>query len=174
METIQILGPGCPKCNETAELVKAAAKEAGVAVEVNKVTDFQEMAKRGVFSTPAVVIDGAHTPRSVQIVLDTFTRLFGTEGVLLFAAATGKKIPEMAQILAPAFRRIVVTTPGTFRESNAEEVHRAFLRHNPGTLLIPDSARALARARELAGAERPLLVTGSFYLAGLIREILYL
>lgn len=123
---------------------------------------------------PAVVIDGAHTPRSVKIVLDTFTELFGTDGVLLFAAAAGKRIPEMAQILAPSFRQIVVTTPGTFRESNAEEVCRAFLRHNPGTLLIPDSPRALARARELAGAERPLLVTGSFYLAGLVREILYL
>jgi dihydrofolate synthase/folylpolyglutamate synthase len=122
---------------------------------------------------PVVVIDGAHTPRSVRIVLDTFTRLFGADGVLLFAAAAGKKIPEMAEILAPAFREIVVSTPGTFRESNAEEVRRAFARLNPGTLLIPDTAQALARAQVLAGSERPLLVTGSFYLAGLVREILY-
>jgi dihydrofolate synthase/folylpolyglutamate synthase len=123
---------------------------------------------------PAVVIDGAHTPRSVQIALETFTRLFGTDGVLLFAAAAGKKIPEMAAILAPAFREVVVTTPGTFRESNAREVGQAFKRLNPNTLLIPDTARALARARQLAGSRRPLLVTGSFYLAGLVREILYL
>jgi dihydrofolate synthase/folylpolyglutamate synthase len=123
---------------------------------------------------PAVVIDGAHTPRSVQTVLETFTQLFGTDGVLLFAAAAGKKIPEMAAILAPAFREVVVTTPGTFRESNAREVGEAFKRLNPNTLLIPDTARALARARELAGPERPLLVTGSFYLAGLVRETLYL
>ena len=79
----------------------------------------------------------------------------------------------MAEILAPAFEKIVVTTPGSFRESRADEVHRAFDRLNPGTLLIPDTAEALARARELAGTERPLLVTGSFYLAGLVREILY-
>jgi dihydrofolate synthase/folylpolyglutamate synthase len=93
--------------------------------------------------------------------------------VLLFAAAAGKRIAEMAEILAPAFEDIVVTTPGTFRESRVEEVHRAFQRLNPSTLLIPDSAQALARARALAGADRPLLVTGSFYLAGLVREILY-
>jgi dihydrofolate synthase/folylpolyglutamate synthase len=122
---------------------------------------------------PAVVLDGAHTPRSVQIVLETFTRLFGANGVLLFAAAAGKRIAEMAEILAPAFEDIVVTTPGTFRESRVEEVYRAFQRLNPSTLLIPDSAQALARARALAGADRPLLVTGSFYLAGLVREILY-
>jgi dihydrofolate synthase/folylpolyglutamate synthase len=123
---------------------------------------------------PVVVIDGAHTPRSVKIVLETFVRLFGTDGVLLFAAAAGKKIPEMAAILAPAFREVVVTTPGTFRESNAEDVRCVFARLNPNTLLIPDTTLALARARELAGPERPLLVTGSFYLAGLVREILYL
>ena len=110
----------------------------------------------------------------MQTVLDTFRRLFGTKGVLLFAAAAGKRITEMAQILAPAFRDIVVTTPGTFRESNAEEVQRAFGRYNPGTLLIPETALALAKARELAGSGRPLLVTGSFYLAGLVREVLYL
>jgi dihydrofolate synthase/folylpolyglutamate synthase len=123
---------------------------------------------------PAVVLDGAHTPRSVQSVLDTFTRLFGTNGVLLFAAAAGKRIAEMARILAPEFRDIVVTTPGAFRESNAGEVREAFARFNPTTLLIPDTAQALERAQQLAGSDRPLLVTGSFYLAGLVREILYL
>ena len=82
-------------------------------------------------------------------------------------------LKEMAEILGPAFREIVVSTPGSFRESHAEEVQRAFQRYNPGTLLIPDTAEALARAEALAGAERPLLVTGSFYLAGLVREVLY-
>jgi len=123
---------------------------------------------------PAVMIDGAHTPRSVQTVLDTFRRLFGAEGVLLFAAAAGKRIADMAEILAPAFPDIVVTTPGSFRESNAEQVHHAFLHRGANVLLIPGTAEALARARILAGNDRPLLVTGSFYLAGLVREILYL
>jgi dihydrofolate synthase/folylpolyglutamate synthase len=122
---------------------------------------------------PPVVLDGAHTPRSVAVVLDTFEELFGREGVLLFAAASGKKIAEMAEILGPAFRDIVITTPGSFRESNAEEVWKAFRRHNPDALLEKDTAGALQKARSLAGAGRPLLVTGSFYLAGQVREILY-
>jgi len=122
---------------------------------------------------PPVVIDGAHTPRSVGKVLDTFTELFGTEGVLLFAAAAGKKISEMAEILAPAFKDVVVTTPGSFRESNAAEVYRLFKDQNDSTTLVVDTARALAHARNLAGADRPLLITGSFYLAGTLRDILY-
>jgi len=56
---IQVLGPGCPKCHETEKLVREALAEAGVTAEVQKVSDFQQMAMLGVFATPAVVIDGA-------------------------------------------------------------------------------------------------------------------
>jgi len=55
---IEVLGPGCPKCHETEKLVREAVAEAGVSAEVLKISDFQEMARLGVFATPAVVIDG--------------------------------------------------------------------------------------------------------------------
>lgn len=55
---IKVLGPGCPKCKKTESLVKEAVAEAGVAAEVEKVTDMMEIAGYGVFGTPAVVIDG--------------------------------------------------------------------------------------------------------------------
>ncbi len=55
---ILVLGPGCPKCTEAEEIVKTALQEAGVEASVEKISDFQEIAQMGVFSTPAVVIDG--------------------------------------------------------------------------------------------------------------------
>jgi small redox-active disulfide protein 2 len=55
---IKVLGPGCPKCNQTEALVKEALKESGVDAVVDKVTDIKEFAKYGVFMTPAVVVDG--------------------------------------------------------------------------------------------------------------------
>ena len=55
---IKILGPGCPKCNQTENLVKEAVAEAGVEATVEKVTDVMEIAGYGVFGTPAVVVDG--------------------------------------------------------------------------------------------------------------------
>jgi len=55
---IQICGPGCASCAKAEQVVKEAIAEAGVAVEVEKVVDFAEMAKLGVLSTPAVVVDG--------------------------------------------------------------------------------------------------------------------
>lgn len=55
---IKVLGPGCPKCHETEKVVREAVAETGSNASVEKVSDFQEIAKLGVFSTPAVVVDG--------------------------------------------------------------------------------------------------------------------
>jgi small redox-active disulfide protein 2 len=55
---IKVLGPGCPKCQKTEKIVKEAVSESGVDANIEKVTDAMEIAKHGVFSTPAVVVDG--------------------------------------------------------------------------------------------------------------------
>jgi small redox-active disulfide protein 2 len=55
---IKVLGPGCPKCQQTEKVVKEAVSETGVAADVEKVTDVMKIAGYGVFVTPAVVVDG--------------------------------------------------------------------------------------------------------------------
>jgi len=55
---IKVLGPGCPKCQQTEKIVKEAVAEAGVDARVEKITDTLKIAGYGVFGTPAVVIDG--------------------------------------------------------------------------------------------------------------------
>lgn len=55
---IKILGPGCPKCQQTEKIVKEAVAESGVPAQVEKVTNILDIAKYGVFGTPAVVVDG--------------------------------------------------------------------------------------------------------------------
>lgn len=55
---IKVLGPGCAKCGEAEKVMQAAVAESGVAATIEKISDFQQIAKFGIFSTPAVVIDG--------------------------------------------------------------------------------------------------------------------
>ena len=55
---IKVLGPGCPKCQQTEKVVKEAVAEAGVAADIEKVTDIMKIAGYGVLGTPAVVING--------------------------------------------------------------------------------------------------------------------
>jgi small redox-active disulfide protein 2 len=58
MKIVKVLGSGCKRCEATADLVRAEAKKLGVGVDVEKVTDYAEIAKFGIASTPGVVIDG--------------------------------------------------------------------------------------------------------------------
>jgi small redox-active disulfide protein 2 len=55
---IKVLGPGCPKCQQTEKIVKDAVSASGIEATVEKVTDVMEIAGYGVFGTPAVVVDG--------------------------------------------------------------------------------------------------------------------
>ena len=55
---IKICGPGCKKCDQAYKLVSEVVKKIGKEATISKVSDFQEIAKLGVFSTPALVIDG--------------------------------------------------------------------------------------------------------------------
>jgi len=121
---------------------------------------------------PPVVLDGAHTPRSVARVLEVFRSLFGSDGVLLFGAAKDKNTEEMSAILAPAFQRIVITSPGRFKASEPERMHRQFSAYQSAALLEPRTAQAVALALDLTEGRRPLLVLGSFYLAGEARRAL--
>ncbi|MFO7802710.1 MAG: thioredoxin family protein [Desulfovermiculus sp.] len=55
---IKVLGPGCAKCEQTEKMVKDALQESGIEANVEKVTGTMDIAKYGVFGTPAVVVDG--------------------------------------------------------------------------------------------------------------------
>ncbi|ABI71576.1 thioredoxin family protein [Shewanella frigidimarina] len=57
MKIIKVLGSGCKKCLETAELAQAIADEKGVAIKIEKVTDMAQIMAYDVMSTPAVVVD---------------------------------------------------------------------------------------------------------------------
>lgn len=57
-ERILVLGAGCPKCRALEQSVIKALGEMNVSEIVGHVTDYAEMAKYGVMSTPALVIDG--------------------------------------------------------------------------------------------------------------------
>lgn len=58
MKKVEVFGPGCKRCQATADLVAERAKALGVAVEITKVTDYAAIAKAGVVATPGIAIDG--------------------------------------------------------------------------------------------------------------------
>lgn len=58
MKLIQVLGPGCAKCEALKKNAEQAAKDAGVEATVEKISDINVITGFGVMMTPALVIDG--------------------------------------------------------------------------------------------------------------------
>jgi len=58
MKRLQILGTGCAKCTALAANTETAAKELGMAYELEKITDLNRLMSFGVMLTPALAVDG--------------------------------------------------------------------------------------------------------------------
>ncbi|GAB1484490.1 hypothetical protein MASR2M78_33080 [Treponema sp.] len=78
----------------------------------------------------------------------------------------------MARILRPHFSQIIITSPGTFKKSDPKSTYEAFraLGKNTGLELVENTQDAIERALDLVNiTKKPLLATGSFYLASALR-----
>jgi dihydrofolate synthase/folylpolyglutamate synthase len=176
LSDIEITIPGAVQARNAAQavlLVKTAfpqIDEATIRLGLKKFSlqgRFERIADR-------FVIDGAHTDKSTKECAQTFAALYGEGGVLLFGCALHKDVRAMANNLAPKFAHIIITTPGTFKMSNTQEIYEVFLDVVQGAAeveLVPDTAAAVAKAVQI-GEEKglPILGTGSFYLAAEIRQ----
>lgn len=58
MKDVKVLGPGCKRCQITAEMVQAEADKLGIAITLEKVTDYAAIAGYGIAATPGIVVDG--------------------------------------------------------------------------------------------------------------------
>ena len=115
-----------------------------------------------------VIVDGAHTKNSIKNTVDTFTSLYKS-GTLIFGALEGKDITSMVLAIKGYFSKIIISKPGTFKNSNLPDLQEVFITEGIQTEIIEDPRGAL---REAESYNSPILVTGSFYMAGEIAKIL--
>ena len=147
---------------------------------------------------PLIVIDGAHTRNSLQTCADTFFGLtalnaadgsnddadFHRSGVstdtkpaLVFACAADKNPEDFAPLFLGKVSRLFLTVPGSFKTGDLEKTVRAFTHAFAADTAVvieadEDFDTVLRRAFHRSIAEgRPLLVTGSFYLAAEAQRI---
>lgn len=77
MKKIQILGTGCAKCMKLTANAEEAAKEAGVAYEIEKVADIKKIMDFGVMMTPGIVIDGEVKAVGRVLSVDEIKKMLG-------------------------------------------------------------------------------------------------
>jgi len=74
---IEVLGPGCKNCDDLYDNVLKALEQAGLTerIKVEKKKDIDTFIKMGVFSTPALVMDGTVVSTSRVLTPDQIMEL---------------------------------------------------------------------------------------------------
>lgn len=130
-------------------------------------------------SIPCLVLDGAHTVKSVSGTVETFCRLFqqGYEAAaggrrLLFACAADKDAQQMAQLFKGMFSQAVLTRPGA-KDCDFPRLKQAFNNAGIEHISCADCVKAISYTLEKAAEEKAaVLVTGSFYLVAEVKKFL--
>ena len=113
------------------------------------------------------VWDGAHTLEAVDWLL---ARLDEPEYVLCVSLLRDKDVDAVLRRLATVCCKAVATASSNPRAVPAAELAAAARPHFGVVEAVDSPAEALARARELASDERPVLVAGSLYLLADLRS----
>jgi len=58
INSIQVLGSGCPTCKKLFELTQTAVSQLNLKIEVEYITDIQKIIELGVMSSPVLTING--------------------------------------------------------------------------------------------------------------------
>ncbi|ADB51072.1 bifunctional folylpolyglutamate synthase/dihydrofolate synthase [Conexibacter woesei] len=121
---------------------------------------------------PLTVLDGAHNPAGIEAIAESLPQLTaGRRLVAVVSVLDDKDAAAMLRALLPHCEHVVFTRNHSPRAlPPATLASLASQLDGPPSELETDPRRALARARELAGAGGVVLATGSIYLvADLLR-----
>lgn len=116
-----------------------------------------------------VVLDGAHNPAAATALAAAIGELTGGVALLVFGASADKDVAGVTHLLAPLAERVVVTRAARSPRAMEPSALAALV---PGASVSSDPASALRAARELTQPGDTIVVAGSLFLVGEMRDLL--
>lgn len=122
---------------------------------------------------PLVVLDGAHNPAGVQVLLQALETEYAKRPVhLVFGVFADKDSEPMMRALFPRVQALHLTPIASPRSKDPRH-YAALARELNGQVTVhPDAETALAAARAQAPHDGLVLVAGSLFLVGQLRRVL--
>jgi dihydrofolate synthase/folylpolyglutamate synthase len=119
---------------------------------------------------PEIILDGAHNPAGARALAAYLDRFYGPSRVwLIYGTMRDKAVAEMAAILFPRARQVIVTAPAQARALRPESIRE--LADHESIRVARNLEAALAMASG-AGPEDAIFITGSLFLVGEARALL--
>jgi len=122
---------------------------------------------------PCVIVDVAHNPASLSALRQTLETMFpGRRLILVFGMVATHDHRACTSLIAPLADVVIATTPRHLKPLPARVLAEEVARYVAHVEIVEDRVGAVDRALALAGAEDVVVITGSFFLAGDVREYL--
>lgn len=117
--------------------------------------------------TPKIILDGGHNEESIKSLHQFLSHRKINGLTLVFGVLRDKNYRKMIRMLSPFIKNVILTEPVSKRLLPAEKLVKNF--EGKRVSIEKDPEKALKKARQL---KRDILITGSLYLAGYLRNII--
>lgn len=120
---------------------------------------------------PPVLLDGAHNVAGARALRDFLDEHFSDVPItVIFGAMADKAIAEMAEIIFPAARQIILTKIANVRAAEPSAMAEAIASLNQNVVCANNIAEALTEASRVTPPEGLIVACGSLFLAGEIKQ----
>ena len=120
---------------------------------------------------PLLVVDGAHNPDSMRRLREALGAIFGRRRlILVLGSSADKDLAGIAAEIVPGAAFVVVTRSGHPRAAPTERLAAIVPGHGVPVVAVDGVAAAVDRARQLAGPDDLICVTGSLFVVAEARE----
>ncbi|NOZ85637.1 MAG: hypothetical protein GXP49_05135 [Deltaproteobacteria bacterium] len=122
-----------------------------------------------------VLLDGAHNPDKIKALVLALKQKYNEKPVLVYGQLESKDLSQMLEPLSKAVSFIVATEPATYEKPAipALKIAETAQAIGLGAKVVADPKAAVFEALSHAGTSKKVLVTGSLYLLGEIRNMIY-
>lgn len=119
---------------------------------------------------PRIIIDCTHTPAGAEAVASEVKRIFGRV-MLVFGILNDKDVNGLAEKFGPVSEEAFIVTPDSKRALPAELTAESFEPYTK-VQICSSLSDAISAAKDKAGRDGVVLITGSLYMAGEAMEVL--
>ena len=142
---------------------------------VNALADIRCPARIEVISEePLTIVDTAHTVASMKILRESIKESFSFRRlVLVIGLSSDKDIEGVLKEIVSISNDLIFTRTGNPREADPEQMAVIAKRFSQNNLMvIEDIDEAMEEAKRIAKKDDLICITGSFFLAGKVKELL--
>jgi dihydrofolate synthase/folylpolyglutamate synthase len=115
---------------------------------------------------PLTIIDSAHNPESIRSLRDVIKDIIKHTPIIVFGASQGKLVRKILDILSPIAQKFILTQSQNPRHISVKDLALICKQKHISFEISESVIKAIKLARQLSKNKIPIVITGSFYIAG--------